>query len=1032
MIVEITMIHMDTSVFSKETISLEDMSRLKEKALDWLKENQNKDGSFGDSIFTYNTTQVLDNLAYQNDFDNEKMEALKWLEKTKCNSNDDIFRTYLAKIKEEKHFDAISDEINFEELQNPDGGFGLSRGYKSDVMDTVLAIHCMLESDKYHNKEIRKSMNYLLLCQKEDGGFSYSGDVSNIYLTAYTYKNVKSFLNESANSAAKMMAEKCEEYLLTCAQENSLWGLEEDTIRNSLMSSITLVSDNEDTLNRIAIISDKLSENGSLYEDAELTSLYISLINEYEIVTGNINLNHVRIKEVKVSADKERIGAYTEVTFIPNVLGMRENHKVIAVVSGVGGYSQTLEEEDGDKFVWNTENHLGTYEVFVAVMDKTDGSIAASKTKTVEVLESFDVKAVTCNVSPKAYKIDSGKNIKIETSALVLSNVSKEVTAEVSIKNEAGENLYSDSNKNIGGSGCKEVIFDEFTYKPELAETTLLNVTTQIKVEGKVLQSKTSYIKVYTSEDENRIDVDYNVSSNYIYSTTDKLDVDFKLSGKGLSENVKRRPMDIAIILDNSGSMNRQDWLKAIEGAKIIIDYMQPQDRAEIRYINYDKVQVAFSGDKEYLKNQLDKRKNQFLWSGTPVYKSLNLSVKDFTEEDRDRAVYIFTDGVRDGDVSTLNEQDLIDNDIKVYSVFMECNASDSAVEKATEIMNHIADFTGGVALNVPTNDEIAECVTELLGDIFKMAGKDVELVMTIENDVPYENIDFSIIPDEVVSNDDGTTTISYIRNYLSVGEDLEFNIKYILSNLTLEEKIKMIKNIKLTYTNDNGEIIEISLDDIAVDVVGNISNVVPDEAAHEENTDDDKNAVIEVSDSNMLSHNKTEIAENENKELVSGSVALSDNSLFVGDELKADVNLNNIGNNDKNQINTRIVLIDTNNENNICCTDEVIDFPNGNEAKKIIDIQTDNLYEGNYIAILMAEVNGEMTPLDATGVALNEYRYTFTVTAKEGGNVSDKNGEYKSGELITVTATANEGYVFDRWISDDINLKMTRLTVLK
>jgi hypothetical protein len=215
------------------------------------------------------------------------------------------------------------------------------------------------------------------------------------------------------------------------------------------------------------------------------------------------------------------------------------------------------------------------------------------------------------------------------------------------------------------------------------------------------------------------------------------------------------------------------------------------------------------------------------LWSGTPVYKSLNLSVKDFTEEDRDRAVYIFTDGVRDGDVSTLNEQDLIDNEIKVYSVFMECNASASAVAKATEIMNHIADFTGGMALNVPTNDKIASCVTDLLGDLFKMAGKDVRLSMTVDKDMSLDNISFETQPDETVENEDGTTTISFDRNYISVGEDLEINIKYMLLNLTLEEQLKMLEGIVFSYKDENDENVEVNLGDIVLDVVTDITKMM-------------------------------------------------------------------------------------------------------------------------------------------------------------------------------------------------------------
>lgn len=63
------------------------------------------------------------------------------------------------------------------------------------------------------------------------------------------------------------------------------------------------------------------------------------------------------------------------------------------------------------------------------------------------------------------------------------------------------------------------------------------------------------------------------------------------------------------------------------------------------------------------------------------------------------------------------------------------------------------------------------------------------------------------------------------------------------------------------------------------------------------------------------------------------------------------------------------------------------------------------------------------MTALDATGISLKEHMYKLTVNADKGGSVDIINGEYKCGELIHIVATAKEGYVFDRWVSDDIEL---------
>lgn len=1027
MVIEVVFINVDSSVFSKEGMSIEDMAVLKEKALEWLEENQNNDGHWGKELKIYNTTQVLSNIAYQEGLEDKRVKALNWLNETDANSNDDLFRIYLAKVKENEYLSYKLENIDFANLQNADGGFGISKEYKSDVLDTVLALECMLESDNVNNDEIRKITDYLHTCQNEDGGFSYPGNASNTYLTAYTYKIIRTYLNESNHSAIQLMSEKSKAYLLENEQDNSLWGLEEDTIRNSIMSSIALMTDDEDMLNRIAAISNKLSEDGSMYNDVELTSLYVSLINEYEIVTGNSGLNHVKIKGITVSADKERIGAYTEMTFVPDVLGIDDNMKVIAVVSGGNGYSETLDETKENTFIWNTENNIGKYEIIIAVIDRADGSVIAGKTKKFDILESFEVTSFTANVTPKAYKIDSGKNIKIDISAFTLANVDKEIMAEVNIRNKEGDLLFADSKEISGGKDNKELNFEEFVYKPELKESALLYVTVFIEVDGMTLKTKTSYIKAYVSEDENRIDVDYSVSSNYVYPETKDLDVDFVLSGKGLSENEKRKPIDIAVVLDDSGSMSREDWIKSINGAETIVKYMQPEDRMEVRFFKSNKPEIKFTNDKEQLIQILEKRKGDRPYSYTFTYAAINRTIKDFGDDDRDKVIYLFTDGTRSGliDERTVDEESIKSKNIRIFGVFLENETSLSKIDAATEMMKYLTTLGNGKSINASSNDEIETSVKELLGDIFTMAGKDIKLSMTLGKDVPFKDISFDAAPDSAVKNDDGTTTITYEKNYLSVGEDLKLNLNYNLSNMTAEEKVNLIKDIKFTYTNDNDEIIRVDLEDIFVDIVGNISNVIPEKVREEDEGNNDKTVVMtEQNDSSILSHNKPELNETEDKDLISGSISVSNNVLYVGDKLTADVALVSDDSMGTSKVNTRIVLVDKNNESSAGSTDKIIELSNGNKSENKIEMKTDNLYEGDYIAILMAEVNGEMTPLDATGVTLNEHKYELTVTAGDGGCVSDVSGEYKSGEVVTVKASSEDGFVFDRWESEDIRLE--------
>ena len=84
----------------------------------------------------------------------------------------------------------------------------------------------------------------------------------------------------SFNKAGKEILKKCREYIDSNEKDNTLWGIDNETIKNSLMCSLALVEDNDDTLNRISVISNKVAEDGSLFEDAELTSLYKMCIRD--------------------------------------------------------------------------------------------------------------------------------------------------------------------------------------------------------------------------------------------------------------------------------------------------------------------------------------------------------------------------------------------------------------------------------------------------------------------------------------------------------------------------------------------------------------------------------------------------------------------------------------------------------------------------------------------------------------------------------------------------------------------------------
>lgn len=82
-------------------------------------------------------------------------------------TNVDNLSGYLS-IKELRADDAI---LSLLIAQNPDGGFGLSDGYASDIIDTKLAMKAL--ADVGETEAMNKAAKYIASLQNDDGGFSY-------------------------------------------------------------------------------------------------------------------------------------------------------------------------------------------------------------------------------------------------------------------------------------------------------------------------------------------------------------------------------------------------------------------------------------------------------------------------------------------------------------------------------------------------------------------------------------------------------------------------------------------------------------------------------------------------------------------------------------------------------------------------------------------------------------------------------------------------------------------------------------------
>ena len=956
MLLEATLLY-----FTKDVYSNENVIALKKEAVKWIEDSQNEDGSWGKSLGIYNTAEVLKYTGKQNLSGDVREKAVKYLDTAYENNNDDLYRK--NSINEITTEDKIKEIIK---MQNNDGSFSVSDEYKGDTFDTLLALEAMLSSELMNKKSMEKAVLFVLSNQKEDGSFSYTGKKDGgVYITAYAAFILKKYISENGGKESEKLAlNRANEYLVS--KENEIIGNDEESLMNLLMITIALTEiDANRTLQRIEKAGKEIKQDGSLNQDECLTAMFVYAIDEYlTFVRDESVISGPQITGIAINSD-ENITAYTDIKVVPEIIGINDEKHEVSVCMGNESTAYVKGTETDDGYVINTKNmEPGEYYIVTMVTDKESGQVVAIKRKQVEISEGIKIFKSVLNYSPKAVSVNT-----------------------------------------------KYIECNDFSFMSQADTDDLYTVTVRYKNKNTVIKTDRALIKVFDEENENRIDIKYEADKDEITDDDKYVNVKFDMQGIGLSENIKRRPMDIVIILDNSGSMRTEDWKNAEEGAKIIVNYMQPEDRALIRYVNRGNAETGFSNDKEYLNEVLSR--GVWLWGGTPIYSSINNSINDLkNSEYRDKVIYLFSDGERWGDSPEINVKELKDLNITIYSVFLEANASEESRVEAKKTMQYIADISDGVALSAPTNDEIAECVAKLANDIFMVAGKNIELKMKLNKDINPDDIEFSNAPDEIIKNDDGTNTLLFKTGYISVGQDNNMEMKMPVSVSGNEEIINLMDEITLSYTNENDEKVELKLDPLTIKrkITTEIVETEPETKQSTEETVDKKTTYAK----NILPKES-----DEQGKAIKGNVSVDNTDMETGDTAKISYVIENKGQEKENGI-LKISAINIKNKNVTELENKETKIGQGEKITETIDTDTSLLGEGNFLIIYQFVTDDEVILMDEAGFKLTDHAYNFKIQCSDGGSVVSKFMEtYKEGQTISLKAKADDGYIFAGWECD-------------
>lgn len=716
--------------------------------------------------------------------------------------------------------------------QNPDGGWGLTSCFKSDLFDTVIVMNALLDDETINPDVLSRGAGYILDRQNPDGSWSIiQGQPGSIYLTAETILVLNAYSIKHNPDLAELATSLRQGGDFLVAQQGSdhTWGTDEDNLMNTIQAyravlntvGIEPVSATEDTL------IDLQDANGSWNNDYYSTVLAAMALQEIiNLPAASIDITlHEYIGEEEV--ENYTFQAYENIIIKPVAQYSQETAFLQLMVKQPDG--KLVPARDEGFFYWNTaDSPPGNYSVIAYIKDKASGKIIASSEKDFVIEADFKLSDIIISTSPKNCRVDQPVNTYISVCLVNQSNVDGEAALEVKVLAANGSTVAS-SNPVVSCSHEETIITaTPLSFQPDVTVEQTYTITVRAEYAGQVAEIQDSF-EVLPPPPPTRIDAAQILDKSNLYPGSDSATVTFILSGQGEAGVPPRNPIDLVMVIDNSGSMefanvdydysrpNRMDFAK--EASKHIFDLLQSEDRGGIvQFAGTVGVQQNLTADKELLKTRIDQMPPS-PWDGTAIGKALQSSISLLDSQSipgNDKIMFLISDGDENrwSDSSVVNQASIASQKgMKIYTIGLG-NGADQNLLRA------IATATGATYAFSPSMEQLAEIMKDVSGEIFNTAGENVVFTTTIPAGLV--TIDTGAInpaPTSITVNPDGSTTISWNYTRIIMGEEINIPLAMAGNNLLSDTTVLLTTNTTLTYLDNNQDQVVVNLADLSLPV---------------------------------------------------------------------------------------------------------------------------------------------------------------------------------------------------------------------
>ena len=570
---------------------------------------------------------------------------------------------------------------------------------------------------------------------------------------------------------------------------------------------IVQISDNKGNV----IVKQKKAFSIEQLQKAKINS--VKIVNSVNVETISFNQN----ESVNVIIDATYNGA-------KDTLGVsvKRPDGTVKAVSNVNGY------------VWNTGNNKpGNYLVIVQLKNSS-GKIIDELDKQFTINSSFIINSVYAVSDLQFTTVGVAENINILVPVTYVTNADKTVDVNVSVYDASGKSVFS-SDKSLKCSyGQTQAITGSFQFTPDATSHQTYTIKATV-IDGKVqIGSAQTTFEVRSNKITSSIGITQSTDKTSLKPKADSVTETLNITGTGTSSQPSRKPLDLVLCIDDSGSMEStdtstgQERIKYAEiAAQHIIDVLGANDKGGVvEFAGSIWTQQSLTTDKQILKDKIASTPAS-PWDGTAIgigiQQALNV-IESESDNTRQKAIVVISDGGETSwnSSSVINEANTaFKQGCKIYTLGLGKDAD-------INLMSQIAQTAGGTFTYSPTADQLDSMMQEIAGQIFDAAGSNA----IVKTKIPKSNlaVDTSKIipaPASISSNNDGSLSLQWNLGKVAIGQTRNITIPFSGSNLTAGTNFTLTTNTVLSYSDANNDTVKINAKDVSIPVAGTISGKI-------------------------------------------------------------------------------------------------------------------------------------------------------------------------------------------------------------